>query len=210
MTTPQRLKVEPVPGVTFGAVITGIDLTDLSNALWADIEEAFNEYGMLIFPAQYLTADTQATFAKRFGPLQGADRAHSISNRHQDGVVLTDQDSTWLTLSYPTRYWHADGTSGPIPPKICILGAASVASRDGQTAFADMSAAYDALDQETKDRIANLNAYTIRTWSEQPESCRSSTKPISTHLLGIQPRMAIMGWECARNAHCGRWSKYIR
>ena len=159
MTTPQRLKVEPILGVTFGAAITGIDLTDLSRALWADIEEAFNEYGILIFPAQYLTAGTQAAFAKRFGSLQGADRAHSISNRHQDGVALTDQDSTWLTLSYPTRYWHADGTFGPIPPKICILGAASVASWGGQTAFADMSAAYDALDQETKDRVANLNAY---------------------------------------------------
>ena len=146
MTTPQRLKVEPILGVTFGAAITGIDLTDLSRALWADIEEAFNEYGMLIFPAQYLTAGTQAAFAKRFGSLQGVDRAHSISNRHQDGVALTDQDSTWLTLSYPTRYWHADGTFGPIPPKICILGAASVASWGGQTAFADMSAAYDALD----------------------------------------------------------------
>ena len=43
MTTPQRLKVEPILGVTFGAAITGIDLTDLSRALWADIEEAFNE-----------------------------------------------------------------------------------------------------------------------------------------------------------------------
>ena len=117
MTTAQRLKVEPILGVTFGAAITGIDLTDLSSALWADMEEAFNEYGLLVFPAQYLTAETQATFAKRFGPLQGADRAHSISNRHQDGVVLTDQDSTWLTLSYPTRYWHADGTFGPIPQK---------------------------------------------------------------------------------------------
>ena len=74
MTTPQRLKVEPILGVTFGAAITGIDLTDLSRALWADMEEAFNEYGLLVFPAQYLTAETQATFAKRFGPLQGADR----------------------------------------------------------------------------------------------------------------------------------------
>ena len=118
MTTPQRLKVEPILGVTFGADIAGIALPDLSRALWADIEEAFNEYGMLVFPAQYLTAEPQATIAKRFGPLQGADRAHSISTRHQDGVVLTDQDSTWLTLNYHTRYWHAAGTLGPIPPKI--------------------------------------------------------------------------------------------
>ena len=61
--------------------------------------------------------------------------------------------------------------------KNCILGAASVASRDGQTAFADMSAAYDALNQEAKGRIVNLNAYhsnlvgTTRVLLKQHESC---------------------------------------
>ena len=54
--------------MTFGAAITGIDLTDLSRALWADMEEAFNEYGLLVFPAQYLTAEAQATFAKLLAP----------------------------------------------------------------------------------------------------------------------------------------------
>ena len=61
--------------------------------------------------------------------------------------------------------------------KNCILGAASVASRDGQTAFADMSAAYDALNQEAKGRIVNLNAYhsnlvgTTRVLLKQHEAC---------------------------------------
>jgi len=160
MTTTQQMKVEPLSGATFGATITGIDLTNLSNEVWAEIETASNEYGLLIFPAQHLTADTQATFAKRFGPLQGkADRAHSISNRRSDKTLFTERDPTWLTLSYPTRYWHMDGTFGPVPPKICLLGAVSIPSQNGQTAFADMSAAYDALDQPTKDKIASLNAY---------------------------------------------------
>jgi alpha-ketoglutarate-dependent taurine dioxygenase len=117
---------------------------------------------MLIFTGQHLSADTQATFARRFGPLQGgsdADRAHSISNLRPDKTVITERDPTWLTLSYPTRYWHMDGTFGAIAPKICLLGAASVVSQGGQTAFADMSAAYDALDPDTKDRMGNLNAY---------------------------------------------------
>ena len=57
--------------------------------------------------------------------------------------MLTEQDPTWLTLSYPTRYWHADGTFGAIPPKVCMLGAAAVATEGGQTEFADMTAAYD-------------------------------------------------------------------
>ena len=160
----QQLNVAALPGTTFGAVVTGIDLTNLSNLEWADIESAFNEHGLLIFRDQHLAADTQATFAKRFGSIQGGkpsgdDRAHSISNRRPDKTVLTDQDPTWLTLSYPTRYWHADGTFGLIPPKVCMLGAASVASQGGQTAFADMAAGYDALDQPTKDKIENLSAY---------------------------------------------------
>jgi alpha-ketoglutarate-dependent taurine dioxygenase len=162
--TTRHLKVEPLPNATFGAAITGIDLTNLSSALWVVVESAFNEHGMLIFPEQQLAADTQATFAKRFGSLQGGrpkgdDRARSISNRGSDKTVLTEQDPTWLTLSYPTRYWHLDGTFAPVPPKICMLSAVSVASRGGQTGFADMSAGYDALDQDTKDRIADLNAY---------------------------------------------------
>ena len=164
MATTGQLNVEPLPDATFGAVITEVDLTNLSSATWADIESAFNEHGLLIFPEQHLAADTQATFAKRFGSLQGGkpagdDRARSISNLRKDKTVLTERDPTWLTLSYPTRYWHTDGTFGLVPPKVCMLGAASVASQGGQTAFADMSAAYDALDPETKDRIADLNAY---------------------------------------------------
>ena len=177
MSTPHA-SVEPLPGTTLGAAVTGIDLTNLSSAGWANIESAFNEHGLLIFPDQHLAADTQATFAKRFGPIQGGkpsgdDRAHSISNRRPDKTVLSEQDPTWLTLSYPTRYWHADGTFGLIPPKVCMLGAASVASQGGQTAFADMTAAYDALDQATMDKIADLSAYhsnlagTMRVLSKQ-------------------------------------------
>jgi len=159
-----HLQVLPIPGRPFGAKITGTDLTNLRDAEWATIESSFNVHGLLIFPGQHLSADTQATFAKRFGPLQGGkpsgeDRAHSITNRKADKTVLTERDATWLTLSYPTQFWHADGTFGLIPPKVCMLGAASVAASGGQTGFVDMTAAYEALDSETKDNIANLSAY---------------------------------------------------
>lgn len=160
MTPPPQMNVEPLPDTTIGTIVNGFDLKDLNSTAWTDIDAAFNEHGLLVFPKQHLDADTQATFSKRFGPLQGkAVQAHSISNLRPDKTVLTDRDPTWLTLSYPTRYWHMDGTFGTLPPKVCILGAASVALQGGQTAFADMSSAYDALDQGTKDRIADLNAY---------------------------------------------------
>ena len=164
MTGTCQLQVKPLPATTFGALITGIDLANLSSRSWVDIEAAFIEHGMLIFPAQHLAADAQAVFAKRFGALEGGgskgtDSARSISNRHPDKRVLTEHDPTWLTLSYPTRHWHMDGTFNLVPPKICMLSAVSTSSHGGQTGFADMCAAYDALDQPTKAKIASLNAY---------------------------------------------------
>ncbi len=154
------LTVEPLTEITFGAVVTGIDLSLLDDKTWQMIETAFNEFGLLLFPGQYLDADTQVHFASRFGPIQGgAERATRITNRKEDRSILTAKDPTWLTLSYPTQYWHADGTFGRIPPKVCMLGAASVASEGGQTAYADMTAAYEALDDETRARIAGMSSY---------------------------------------------------
>jgi len=168
MATMRQLKVEPLPDTTFGAVITGFDLSNLSSRMWAHIEAAFHEYGVLIFPAQHLVAEALVAFAKRFGTLErGAptggpkrgERARSISNRNPGGTVLTAQDPTWLTLSYPTRHWHMDGTFNLVPSKIGMLSAVSVPSRGGQTGFADMRAAYEALDQSARERVADLNAY---------------------------------------------------
>ena len=145
MNTERQLQVEPLPGATFGAVVTGIVLTDLSSAAWADIEAAFHEHGMLIFPEQYLTADTLPIFAKRFGSLQGggskgADRARSITNQDKERKrTLTERDPTWLTSSYTdsllAHRWdvqsrgaqglHAFGRSGGFPGRtdgLCRYG----------------------------------------------------------------------------------------
>ena len=154
------MRTEALDGIIFGATITDVALTDLDDTTWNQIEHAFNTHGLLVFPGQHLDHDSAATFAMRFGPLQReAKRAHSITNRQEDGTTLSDRDPTWLTLSYPTRYWHADGTFGLIPPKACMLAAASVVSDGGQTAFVDMTAACEALDSELRERIDGLSAF---------------------------------------------------
>lgn len=159
-----RYIVEQLTGTTFGAVIKDIKLEGLSAETWSEIEALLYEHGVLIFPSQHLSAETQASVALYFGELDGShsdhsDRARSISNWIDDETVLTDRDPTWLTLTYPTRYWHMDGTFNPIPPKICLLGATSISAGGGQTGFADMCAAYDALTEPTKRKIENLAAY---------------------------------------------------
>lgn len=204
MTKTGELEVEPLPETTFGGVIAGTDLTDLSARMWVEIEAAANEYGMLIFPTQHLDPYALALFAKRFGPLEGAgqkgaDRARRVSNRRADSSVLTPQDPTWLTLSYPTRHWHMDGTFNPVPPKICMLSAVLVPSRGGQTCFADMCAAYDALDQSTKEKIAGLNAYhsnLIGTTRVLPQTNQADL----TALVGNAPRDGYYGLDYCADA----------
>lgn len=165
MTTTQQLKVNPLPGVTFGAVFTGIDLQNLYDQTWKQVKTAFYEHGLAVFPGQHLDADSLPVFAQRFGSLMsggttGARRAHSITNEDkEENRMFSDRDPVWLTRNYPTKYWHTDGTFNHVMPMVCLLSGASVASKGGQTAFADLAAAYDALDQPTKDRIADLRAY---------------------------------------------------
>ena len=84
MMTTRQLKVEPLPGATFGAVITEIDLTNLSRAMWADIEAAFNEHGMLIFPAQYLAADAPLRPLVKYHPV--TRRPSLFVGRHAFGI----------------------------------------------------------------------------------------------------------------------------
>jgi alpha-ketoglutarate-dependent taurine dioxygenase len=62
-------KITPIDA-TLGAVITDVDLTRLDDTNWRAIEDAFHKYGLLIFPAQHLSAEAQTVFAERFGRVE--------------------------------------------------------------------------------------------------------------------------------------------
>ncbi|MEM7365565.1 MAG: TauD/TfdA family dioxygenase [Pseudomonadota bacterium] len=158
------VSVFPQTDRTFGATLNGIDINHVSDSDWSIVEAALNEYGLLIFPSQEISQEGVAAFARRFGPLEG-DRpdallkARPISNRRADQSIVESTDPIWLTLSYPTRYWHKDGTFNDIPPKICVLAGQLVTREHGQTQFADMAAAWDALNQEQQHRLQSMVAF---------------------------------------------------
>ena len=173
----RTLDINPVAGSTFAATVNGVDVTRIDSASWAQVTAALDTHGVLVFPGQHLSPEAQAAFAKRFGAIEGGkaeptgapapeaqranavDRARPISNRGSDQRVLTPRDGTWLTLSYPTRHWHMDGTFNPVPPKVCLLSAVSLPPGGSQTAFADLCAAHDALDAEKQGSLEGLHAY---------------------------------------------------
>jgi alpha-ketoglutarate-dependent taurine dioxygenase len=154
------LTVKPTQA-TLGAIVTGVDIARLDDATWAAIEQAFLTHAVLIFPGQHLTDDAQVAFGRRFGNIEQlvADREIvPISNQRADGTLLKD-DEYGMQILRGNEGWHTDSSYMKLAAKASVLSAHVVPSKGGETEWADMRAAYDALDDVTKARIANLSAY---------------------------------------------------
>ncbi|TAJ88703.1 MAG: TauD/TfdA family dioxygenase [Reyranella sp.] len=143
---------------TFGAIVTGVKLAGLDEACWRALHAAWLQYALLVFPNQHLARVEQIAFAKRFGPLEFEMAA--ISNVRADGSlrVETDNDDMMKILK-GNMGWHADSTYMPVQAKGAVFSAEVVPTIGGQTGFADMRAAYDALDEDLKARVETLQAY---------------------------------------------------
>ncbi len=154
------LTVKPTQA-TLGAIVTGVDLAHLDDSNWVGIENAFHSHAVLIFPGQQLDDAAQIAFGRRFGNIEqlAADRdIVPISNRRADGTLLND-DEHHMQILRGNEGWHTDSSYMRLAAKASILSAHVVPSHGGETQWADMRTAYDALDDITKARIANLRAY---------------------------------------------------
>ena len=156
----------------FVAVIDGVDLRQpLSDETFAEIYAAFERFAVLIFHRQPLTEDEQNAFASRFGPLGrpiapfrpentarlGRPETADISNVDQHGRVLPEGDVR-LLITRANALWHTDSTFKRVPAKMSMLCAQSVVPEKGETEFADMRAAWDALPEDMKARLQDLIA----------------------------------------------------
>ncbi len=157
------LQLEPVDA-TFGAVVRGVELRSLDDATWRALHGAWLEYGLLIFPGQFLTRDEQNAFANRFGDLEFA--ATAISNMGKDGKVHHVDGDDVVKALRGNEGWHHDSTYMPVQAKGAVFTAEIVPTEGAATGFADMAAAYDALDDDTKALIADLSAYHSLNYSQ--------------------------------------------
>jgi alpha-ketoglutarate-dependent taurine dioxygenase len=118
---------------------------------------------LLVFPGQDLGPDEQVEFSLRFGEielLRGDPEAKTvpISNQKPDGSVFDAEEHRFKALR-GNEGWHIDSTYMPLAAKAGVLTAKVLPSSGGGTELADMRAAYDALDEDRKDRIKDLSAY---------------------------------------------------
>jgi alpha-ketoglutarate-dependent taurine dioxygenase len=143
---------------SFGAVVTNLSLPTLDDAAFAALHAAWLDYALLIFPGQHLTREQQIAFAKRFGPLEF--ELAPISNVRADGSLRDEAgNDDVIKVLKGNMGWHHDSTYMPVQAKGAVFSAEEVPSIGGRTGFADMRAAYDALDEGLKKKIEGLAAF---------------------------------------------------
>jgi alpha-ketoglutarate-dependent taurine dioxygenase len=151
------LQVEPLES-TFGAVVRGVTLSDISDKEFQSLYELWLEYALLIFPEQFLSNDQQVEFAKRFGELEFD--LTPISNVKKDGSVRVDDDADGvIQILKGNMGWHCDSTYMPVQAKGAVFTAHVVPDAGGETGWADLRAGYDVLSTAMKEEIADLSAY---------------------------------------------------
>ncbi|MCZ6588480.1 MAG: TauD/TfdA family dioxygenase [Alphaproteobacteria bacterium] len=156
---------------TFAAEIGDLDLSaPLGEAEFAALDDAFNTYSVLVFPDQRLDDDAQMAFSARFGPLETTiqklrkgvklrvgPKFADVSNLDADNEILAE-DSERRHFNSGNRLWHTDSSFRILPAKCSLLYARSIPPTGGQTEFADLRAAYDALPAAMKARLEGLVA----------------------------------------------------
>jgi alpha-ketoglutarate-dependent 2,4-dichlorophenoxyacetate dioxygenase len=135
----------------------------------AAIHAAMDRYAVLVFHDQPLSDDQQIAFTKSLGKIElntsnnvtrldqrrlGIEMS-DISNLDQRGSLLA-RDDRRRAFNLGNRLWHSDSSFKAVSAKYSLLSACIVPSAGGNTEFADMRAAYDTLDPETKAEIADL------------------------------------------------------
>lgn len=152
-----RFDLKPLDA-TFGAVVTGLTLAALNEETWRDLHAAWLNYALLIFPRQYLSREEQIAFARRFGRLEF--ELSPLSNVKEDGTLIPESDnSDTIKVLKGNMGWHCDSTYMPIQAKGAVFSARVVPKSGGQTGWADMRAAFDALDDELRAKVEKLSAH---------------------------------------------------
>src|SRR4029079_2320726 len=144
-----------------GAEIQGVDLSrPLSNSEFDRIHSTFLESGILLFRNQKITREQHIDFSRRFGEL---DRHDSLPrDRHPqypELLMVTNEpkpDGKPGDGKYTGHLWHSDMSFTPIPSLGSLLRSISIPPVGGDTMFANMTKAYDALSDVMKKLIADL------------------------------------------------------
>jgi alpha-ketoglutarate-dependent 2,4-dichlorophenoxyacetate dioxygenase len=196
-------------GTCIGAEVDGIDLREPLSAVQAEeVHAAMDRYAVLVFHNQRLTNEQHLAFTRALGPLENTtgnnlrDPADlrlpptfaDVSNLDGNDKPFGLDDRRRL-FAIGNQLWHSDASFRAVPAKYSLLRAVRIPSKGGNTEFAHMGAAYEALDEETKELIEDLVCEHSQLFSRAligfaeftPEE-RERFKPVRQRLVRTLPR----------------------
>ncbi len=155
-----QLAIEPA-SEHVGAFVSGIDLAEAASAeglapqITAAIKDAWATYGVLFFRDQNITPDQHLAFAQQFADIDVNKFFAAVDGYPQIAQVLKEPDQEHNIGGG----WHTDHTYDTVPARGSILLAREVPEGGGDTHFLSVAAAYDALPDDLKATVADLEAH---------------------------------------------------
>ena len=179
-------------GATFGAEVTGIDLSKPQDAQAADeVRGLWRKHGLLLFRGQTLDEKQLVAFSRNFGALEIHVRREYLSPENPEILYVSNlrKDGRPIGILADTEVgWHYDQIYLPGPAVGSLLYSVIIPQDRGATSFADMSAAYEALPEATRQRLAGRKAvqsyeafnraYSVPTNNEQRRKTPDIEHPI--------------------------------
>jgi alpha-ketoglutarate-dependent 2,4-dichlorophenoxyacetate dioxygenase len=195
-------------GPCFAAEVEGVDMTKPLSPEQVDaIHAGMDRYAVLVFHDQRISDEQQLAFTRSLGEIEHAigtglrgpqaqrlpTTFADVSNLDRDNKVFGRDDRTRL-FALGNRLWHSDSSFKVTPAKYSLLRAVSIPSKGGNTEYADMRAAYDALDAETKAEVeglvcehSQLFSRSILGFTDFTEEEQERFKPVRQCLVRTHP-----------------------
>ena len=174
-TIANSIRVTPLSGVA-GAEIGGVDLSrELSPAVVEEIRRAWHQHIVLVFRGQDLTMEQQKRFAGYFGDLGERKRKNTALKKASEGLYQTDPHTLLVSnikvdgkpigaFGEGEMWFHIDSGYAEKPYKYTFLYGLKLPSWGGNTRFANMYRAYDALPEDIKRKIAGRRALHVHEY----------------------------------------------
>jgi alpha-ketoglutarate-dependent 2,4-dichlorophenoxyacetate dioxygenase len=192
----------------FAGEVSGVDLRQpLTPSEVAAIEEGMDRHAILVFHDQNITDEQQIAFSRNFGEIENSyggtiaqpnkrlnPLMNDVSNLGQDHTPLARDDRRRL-FNLGNQLWHSDSSFRAVPAKYSILSGRIVVDKGGNTEFADMRAAYDALDDKTKEAVADLvcehslmYSRGLLGFTDLSDDERAMFRPVRQALVRVHPK----------------------
>lgn len=154
------ISLKPMTTTRFVAQVTDVDLSKpVAGATVAALRKAINEHSILVFRGQTIDNDQHIAFSRNFGDLEIHTVTQYLLPDYPEIIALANRGENGTTpIDNGGAYWHTDISYKIKPPMGSLLYSLEVPPEGGDTLFADMYAAYDALSDEKKNRIDGLKA----------------------------------------------------